>query len=1054
MRKLFGTSVLAIAAAVILAGMFIGCDKKEPTPKTVAVTGVSLSKTSLSLVEGGSETLTVTVLPDNASNKSVSWKSSDTGIATVDGSGKVTAVKAGTATITVTTADGGKTADCSVTVTEQAKIEIKGNTAKVPVSGGTAEFAIQYNTTYTIEIEQSAKDWLHFVETRAMQSGTLVFTVDANKGDARTGKATVKDNEGKLSPITLTFEQDPFIAVSSVQVTPETAEIEVGETLTLTATVLPEDATDKTITWSSDNTSVATVDEAGLVTGIAVGTATITATAGEKAAVCPVTVIKSAYETERAALEAFYRANNGDNWVNNDNWCTDRPLSEWFGVEVSPDGRHVTGLSFRINGVIGTIPKEIADLQKLEFLIIAGDDRRAASFTGYGPLPEEIGNLKELKMLILTWYPMSGSIPDCLFDLTKLEVLDITYPLWMDNQPIPKAIGNLKQLKELVLNYAVSGELTPEIGDLRELEYLRLDGNGFTGSIPDSFGNLFNLGYFSLANNQLSGSIPSSLHRIDQYWKIWPRIISGNNYTLQDLQDAKLPAPKSPVVTTLSGGQLDMEKFFSDHDYTVLYKADPEDRPTENFNKLNALSQSAKNLGIIAYFENDGETDATRSALDEMFKTALSQGGGNFESFIYYLRKDYSEVGGAPFYTEFGHPLYPEGNPSEVIVIGPEKTIVYSTILNTMSGNKFDDMISFLEKELGSPIQHYSSSDFSSDGAVKTLQTASLGNGIDLVITGDAFSDRLIKDGTFEKNAKDAADRFFSLEPLKSMRNRFNVYLINAVSKNEEYFTGCSTAFSGSFGAGSAVGGDNSKVMEYVKKAIPESKMDNMLALVLMNTERYGGTCYMLDAEDPSIFAGGSSIAWIPYNEANAASSAGTLVHELGGHGLGKLADEYYYVHMGMIPDDVVRDIKDQQQRNWYVNVDFTNDLSKVRWSRFAQDPRYSGEHIGVYTGAFNYYLGIWRPTDDSIMFHNYTTDGGFNAPSRAQIYTRIMKLSEGSSWEFDYETFVKWDQAHPTKQSVAPATRANYVEVDEADNEVHIPPVIVNKTWRQVIQR
>lgn len=79
---------------------------------------------------------------------------------------------------------------------------------------------------------------------------------------------------------------------------------------------------------------------------------------------------------------------------------------------------------------------------------------------------------------------------------------------------------------------------------------------------------------------------------------------------------------------------------------------------------------------------------------------------------------------------------------------------------------------------------------------------------------------------------------------------------------------------------------------------------------------------------------------------------------------------------------------------------------------------------------------------------------GTFNAPSRAQIYTRIMKLSEGSSWEFDYETFVKWDQAHPTKMSTAPATRSNYVEVDEADNEVHIPPVIVNKTWRQVIQR
>ena len=87
----------------------------------MAVTGVSLSKTSLSLVEGGSETLTATVSPDNASNKSVNWKSSATDIATVDGSGKVTAVKAGSATITVSTTDGGKTSSCDVTVLPSAK---------------------------------------------------------------------------------------------------------------------------------------------------------------------------------------------------------------------------------------------------------------------------------------------------------------------------------------------------------------------------------------------------------------------------------------------------------------------------------------------------------------------------------------------------------------------------------------------------------------------------------------------------------------------------------------------------------------------------------------------------------------------------------------------------------------------------------------------------------------------------------------------------------------------------------------------------------------------
>ena len=63
------------------------------------------------------------------------------------------------------------------------------------------------------------------------------------------------------------------------------------------------------------------------------------------------------------------------------------------------------------------------------------------------------------------------------------------------------------------------------------------------------------------------------------------------------------------------------------------------------------------------------------------------------------------------------------------------------------------------------------------------------------------------------------------------------------------------------------------------------------------------------------------------------------------------------------------------------------------------------------------------------------------------------MKLSEGQDWQFDYETFVKWDQAHPTKQSTSPATRTNYVEVEETEN-VCGHPVIINKTWRQMIPR
>jgi uncharacterized protein YjdB len=88
--------------------------------KTVAVTGISLNKASLTLTEGGSETLTATVAPENATNQQVNWSSADNQVATVDNAGKVTAVKIGETTVKATTEDGGKTAECKVTVTKVA----------------------------------------------------------------------------------------------------------------------------------------------------------------------------------------------------------------------------------------------------------------------------------------------------------------------------------------------------------------------------------------------------------------------------------------------------------------------------------------------------------------------------------------------------------------------------------------------------------------------------------------------------------------------------------------------------------------------------------------------------------------------------------------------------------------------------------------------------------------------------------------------------------------------------------------------------------------------
>ena len=213
MKKALFVNILSVAL-LVAAGCFTGCsgsDDPEPTPAPVdvKVTGVTLNQSTLSLTIGEKQTLVATVAPGNATNKNVEWTSYGPSIATVDAStGEVTAVALGTATITVTTADGGKTADCVVTV------------VPVAVTGITLDHATMF--------------------------------------------------------------------------------IMVGDMKPLTATVLPENAANKNVIWSSDDWDIAVVNSlTGEILGAAVGTTTITATTedGEKTAGCVVTVLEVDIET-------------------------------------------------------------------------------------------------------------------------------------------------------------------------------------------------------------------------------------------------------------------------------------------------------------------------------------------------------------------------------------------------------------------------------------------------------------------------------------------------------------------------------------------------------------------------------------------------------------------------------------------------------------------------------------------------------------------------------------------------------------------------------------
>ena len=226
-------------------------------------------------------------MPADASNKNVTWSSSNTGIATVS-NGVVTGVAAGTATITATTATGGFTDTCTVTVVDTA---VHPESVSVNPASATIEAGATQALTATVAPANATNKnvtWSSNHTNIATVSAAGVVTGVA--AGTATITATTVDG-GKTATCEVTVTAAP-VHPTSVTLNRTSLNLQIGGTDTLTATVLPANAVDKSVTWSSSSNAIATVNSSGLVTGVAAGTATVTATTvdGGKTAACTVTV--------------------------------------------------------------------------------------------------------------------------------------------------------------------------------------------------------------------------------------------------------------------------------------------------------------------------------------------------------------------------------------------------------------------------------------------------------------------------------------------------------------------------------------------------------------------------------------------------------------------------------------------------------------------------------------------------------------------------------------------------------------------------------------------
>ncbi len=388
-----GTATIAARASGVSGTAAVSVEQQ--------VAAIEVSPDSSVLVVGETLPLEAAIVDANGhaiANAQVSWESSDTAVARVDESGRLTAAGVGQ-TLIVAVSDE-VAAEVAVTVlSAPASIAIAPQTVEFASLGDTVTLTATAFDAEGNEIEDLALAW--------SSTDTSVATVDAP------GKVVSVDN----GTVDITAERATVAAVATVRIAQVAAALEVlpaidtvavGDSIALT--VLAADAKGHPIAppaappleWSSAAPGVVAVDASGRIAALAPGVASVTASTGDLEATTSLTVQPAAVFAKRV-LTSFFHTTRGSRWVRSDNWLSDMPLRDWYGVTVDENGR-ITSLELHGNGLADSIPRRLGDLRALRTIDLGGN-----ALTGR--LPNELSNLDRLQHLVVHSNSLSGEIP-------------------------------------------------------------------------------------------------------------------------------------------------------------------------------------------------------------------------------------------------------------------------------------------------------------------------------------------------------------------------------------------------------------------------------------------------------------------------------------------------------------------------------------------------------------------------------------------------------------------------------------------------------------------
>ena len=701
------------------------------------------------------------------------------------------------------------------------------------------------------------------------------------------------------------------------------------------------------------------------------------------------TLIQSGWEDpdpERTALVSIYESSGGDSWTRNDNWCSDKPLSDWYGVETDASG-HVTALRLSHNNLSGTISEKISKLTGLQHLDLSWNDLGGEiSIDIKGYMYSNLDNLLELESINFSHNRLEGYLPDNWYKLEKLQYLNLSF-------------NRIKSWLSTIWD--------PMFKNGRAVDLI-------------------------LNGNYLYGDIPKSIQDHPDWNRLALQMIRQNPGGARLNYDKDIYLPDFTFTDLSDGSEHSIREVYSANKLTMLLHWDPLQESSGDF-----ISTIVRRFHTL--FRGQGFTVVGITPEGEEYREAakryIREQGISWTAVTDYRDSDGRRI----ILPDCPYPSYQLVDGSGKLRVDmfngqyspPPPNLEESLSMDIFSLAHTDYLNRFCWDIFGEST--YESVDYSMDKQYKTLQRASKGRGIDIVLLGDAFTDIDIATGYYHNVMEFVMESFFSIEPTKTYRDYFNVHIVYAVSRRACIGDDPSQVALGTvLDKTNGISNRLNLIPDYIYTAVPRGVIP--YPSIIMNNNNVGLTFLKGSGIiEPNYSFSGYSIGGRGYLKS-------TVLHESVGHGFGLLADEYInYLSDDWqeISDSKKNRLKLDHEKGLSLNVSLTDDPTSVYWSHLIGHSRYP--YVGVYEGGYYYASGVWRSEYESVMrsSRDYLY---FNAISRELLVKRILELS-GEGYSFEKFLQTDSDEGRPGK-----GASVRHPFGVKRNGWVHHPPVMLDR--------